>query len=225
MTTQKLRLACQATVGHLNARKEGPEDDKELACDLKLTTIVSASVLRYFDEGLELALYTPEGMVRNVMIGSIPFLHELEGYRMELNGMTQHGVKIKKFTVQAKDSNLLVLTFSVSFKPTGTEVATLAEFLQDQIDVQLEPGSEELDLGGDCNEVRIEGGHSLGLGEGDDPEYPHAVQVVKENKKPSISLVQRHLKIGYNRAARLLELMELRGVVSHMGPSGSRTLI
>ena len=46
------------------------------------------------------------------------------------------------------------------------------------------------------------------------PMYDQAVQVVLKNRRASISLVQRHLRIGYNRAARLLEQMENSGVVS-----------
>jgi S-DNA-T family DNA segregation ATPase FtsK/SpoIIIE len=48
---------------------------------------------------------------------------------------------------------------------------------------------------------------------------------VLQNKKASISLVQRHLRIGYNRAARLLEQMEKSGLVSALSPSGNRDLL
>lgn len=59
----------------------------------------------------------------------------------------------------------------------------------------------------------------------DDPLYDDAVRVVREQDRPSISNVQRHLKIGYNRAARLLEEMERKGVVSPMGSDGIRTMM
>ena len=55
-----------------------------------------------------------------------------------------------------------------------------------------------------------------------DPMYDQAVQVVLKTRRPSISLVQRHLRIGYNRAARLLEQMEQSGVVSPMQSNGNR---
>ena len=67
------------------------------------------------------------------------------------------------------------------------------------------------------------------LAEGDnsekDPMYDQAVEVVLKNRKASISLVQRHLKIGYNRAARLVEDMEKAGLVSAMSGSGQREIL
>ena len=58
-----------------------------------------------------------------------------------------------------------------------------------------------------------------------DPMYDQAVEVVLKNKKASISLVQRHLKIGYNRAARLVEEMEKAGLVSAMSGAGQREIL
>jgi S-DNA-T family DNA segregation ATPase FtsK/SpoIIIE len=73
-------------------------------------------------------------------------------------------------------------------------------------------------------------GEGDSLGDGDaagekDPMYDQAVEVVLKNRKASISLVQRHLKIGYNRAARMLEEMEKAGVVSSMSGSGQREIL
>jgi S-DNA-T family DNA segregation ATPase FtsK/SpoIIIE len=65
-----------------------------------------------------------------------------------------------------------------------------------------------------------------GGGDGEkDPMYDQAVEVVLKNRKASISLVQRHLKIGYNRAARLVEDMENAGLVSAMSGSGQREIL
>ncbi len=58
-----------------------------------------------------------------------------------------------------------------------------------------------------------------------DPLYDQAVDIVLKNKRASISLVQRHLRIGYNRAARLLEDMEKAGLVSPMQSSGNREIL
>jgi len=57
-----------------------------------------------------------------------------------------------------------------------------------------------------------------------DPLYMDAVTIVRKHRRASVSLVQRHLRIGYNRAARLLESMETAGLVSAMTPTGSREL-
>jgi S-DNA-T family DNA segregation ATPase FtsK/SpoIIIE len=67
------------------------------------------------------------------------------------------------------------------------------------------------------------GGQAAG-GEAD-PLYDQAVEIVLKNRRASISLVQRHLRIGYNRAARLLEDMEKAGLVSPMQGNGNREII
>lgn len=79
----------------------------------------------------------------------------------------------------------------------------------------------------------LEGGtlddnNAPGFGEGggeSDALYDQAVAVVLKNRRASISLVQRHLRIGYNRAARLLEQMEQSGVVSPMQSNGNREIL
>jgi len=68
----------------------------------------------------------------------------------------------------------------------------------------------------------MEGG--AGGGEAD-ALYDQAVAIVLKNRRASISLVQRHLRIGYNRAARLLEQMENSGVVSAMQSNGNRDIL
>ena len=58
-----------------------------------------------------------------------------------------------------------------------------------------------------------------------DPMYDQAVAIVMQHRRASISFVQRHLRIGYNRAARLLEQMEKAGLVSAMATNGNRDLL
>ena len=58
-----------------------------------------------------------------------------------------------------------------------------------------------------------------------DPLYDQAVEIVLKTRRPSISLVQRHLRIGYNRAARLIEQMEQSGLVSSMQANGNREVL
>jgi S-DNA-T family DNA segregation ATPase FtsK/SpoIIIE len=73
-------------------------------------------------------------------------------------------------------------------------------------------------------EGAIDGGEGGADGEAD-PLYDQAVAVVLKTRRPSISLVQRHLRIGYNRAARLIEQMERSGLVSPMQANGNREVL
>ena len=86
------------------------------------------------------------------------------------------------------------------------------------IDGILEGGTLEGEGGADGAPAGEAGGEA-------DPMYDQAVQVVLKNRRASISLVQRHLRIGYNRAARLLEQMENSGVVSPMQSNGNREIL
>ncbi len=100
------------------------------------------------------------------------------------------------------------------------EVHRVVAFLKTQgepnyIDGVLEGGTVDGDTGLDGDAA---GGEK-------DPMYDQAVEIVLKNRKASISLVQRHLKIGYNRAARMLEDMENAGVVSTMGTNGQREIL
>ncbi len=75
----------------------------------------------------------------------------------------------------------------------------------------------------------ISGEEGMDGEEGLDPEqdalYDEAVKIVVTERKPSISYVQRRLKIGYNRAARLIEAMEAAGLVGPLQPNGGREIL
>ena len=99
------------------------------------------------------------------------------------------------------------------------EVHRVAEHLRAQgepnyIDGLLDNEEEE------TGEIQLNGNN----GE-NDPLYDQAVEVVLKHRRASISLVQRHLRIGYNRAARLLEQMEQSGLVSGMASNGNREIL
>ncbi|MGZ5260128.1 MAG: DNA translocase FtsK, partial [Burkholderiales bacterium] len=76
----------------------------------------------------------------------------------------------------------------------------------------------------DEGEGLLEGAAGAGDGESD-PLYDQAVAIVLKTRRASISLVQRHLRIGYNRAARLIEQMERSGMVSPMQTNGNREVL
>jgi S-DNA-T family DNA segregation ATPase FtsK/SpoIIIE len=68
-------------------------------------------------------------------------------------------------------------------------------------------------------------GGNVGAAVESDPLYDEAVAIVLKSRRASISFVQRHLRIGYNRAARLLEEMERSGLVSAMQTNGNREVL
>ncbi len=101
------------------------------------------------------------------------------------------------------------------------EVHRVAEYLKAQGMPQYIDGV--LNSLEDAEEGGGEGGPSLDAEA--DPLYDQAVEIVVKNRRASISLVQRHLRIGYNRAARLVEQMEAAGIVSAMQSNGNREVI
>jgi len=58
-----------------------------------------------------------------------------------------------------------------------------------------------------------------------DELYDQAVKIVIETRRASVSGIQRRLKIGYNRAARMVEAMEAAGLVGELQPSGTREVL
>jgi S-DNA-T family DNA segregation ATPase FtsK/SpoIIIE len=117
---------------------------------------------------------------------------------------------------------------------TGLPIRVHGAFVSDEevhrvVKYLKEQGGEPNYIEGVLEGGTVDGEDGDGLG-GDaggekDPMYDQAVEVVLKNRKASISLVQRHLKIGYNRAARLVEDMEKAGLVSSMSTNGQRDIL
>ena len=100
------------------------------------------------------------------------------------------------------------------------EVHRVVDYLKSRgqpqyIDDVLEGGDADAENGGAAGEADAEA----------DPLYDQAVDIVVNSRRASISLVQRHLRIGYNRAARLIEQMERAGLVSTMQANGNREVL
>jgi S-DNA-T family DNA segregation ATPase FtsK/SpoIIIE len=101
------------------------------------------------------------------------------------------------------------------------EVHRVVDYLKSQGEPNYIDGILE---GGTLDDEAAAAEGSADAGEAD-PMYDQAVAIVLQHKRASISLVQRHLRIGYNRAARLLEQMEKAGLVSSMATNGNRDLL
>jgi S-DNA-T family DNA segregation ATPase FtsK/SpoIIIE len=101
------------------------------------------------------------------------------------------------------------------------EVHRVIEYLKSQGEANYIDGVlNSLDEQGD-GVGELEGGANAEA----DLLYDQAVEIVLKTRRPSISLVQRHLRIGYNRAARLIEAMEKAGLVSTMQSNGNREVL
>ena len=96
------------------------------------------------------------------------------------------------------------------------EITKIADFLRDQ---KRNDDIESILLDNDETENQEE------INETSDELYNEAVNIVKDTKKTSISFLQRKLKIGYNRAANLIEAMEAKGILSEPQSNGNRDIL
>ncbi len=103
------------------------------------------------------------------------------------------------------------------------EVHAVVDYLKAQGEPDYVDGLLDAAENGNGGDLVPAGGESGGAES--DALYDQAVQVVLQTRRPSISLVQRHLRIGYNRAARLIEQMEKAGMVSPMQSNGNREVL
>jgi hypothetical protein len=105
-------------------------------------------MLSFFGDGLSEFLFLPDGEPRYKLMDDVGFSYELKSYVLTLMEQEYYGVTVKKFKASAVTGGMVDLTFSISFKPTSAIVATLAEFLDEMIDVSLSPADRELDFDG-----------------------------------------------------------------------------
>ncbi|MGH8664715.1 MAG: DNA translocase FtsK [Burkholderiales bacterium] len=118
---------------------------------------------------------------------------------------------------------------------TGYTVRVHGAFVADhevhKVVEQLKTHAEPNYVEGVLDAPDLEGDDAVAVGVGgsgdaeSDPLYDQAVEIVLKTRRASISLVQRHLRIGYNRAARLIEQMERAGMVSAMQTNGNRDVL
>jgi len=106
------------------------------------------------------------------------------------------------------------------------EVEDVCNFLRSQAEPDyVEAVTDENDMSGGFD-TDVSGAASFGESEGpEDALYDQAVALVAREGKASTSFVQRHLQIGYNRAARIIERMEKEGVVGRANHVGKRDVL
>ena len=240
-----------AELKHINLRKEGPNDAQEPALDLKFTGKVPAELIDELIGGMEemkgqalAAFWRDDGAPRFMGMSDIKFFRQIENATAVLDGIEVRSVKVKNFSFSPSEKGTGYLTFSVSStEPPGRSIAVFAEALHENMKVHITVPQGDLFAGGDEDPkvaagnldamAREDGGASLEsggkvlatFGDGPDPLYEQAVAIVRETGRCSISSLQRALKTGYNRSARLVERMESEGVVSTPDEKGARKVI
>jgi Ftsk gamma domain len=223
------KLSGVATIKHLNVRKEGPEDEKVLAVDIKLEfQKIDRAICDYFDDAMSLFLWRHETsglIVRNAFLHPVEYMNQITSASVTIEGQPFHSCEVKKFAISPRDGGQVDLTCSVSIYPSSSDVADLAKRVQDGATVLIEGPPDLFD--GDAGAAAAGSNTIITFTGANQPDelLEQARAIVVTEQKASISLVQRKLKIGYNRAARLLESLEALGVVSVMSSAGVRDVL
>ncbi len=210
----------QAAMAHWLATQEPPAGfsvDRE--CELKAADEAKA-VVRYGRHPLDI-----EEVKAHIAQGKLPTRLALT-WDDRVSFVLTEGLQIKKIEfldvvfegVSADDGG-----FDADVAIATGELKRFIPALIDALDGEAQPGNsgqEGASATPGCDFPE----HSA-ADTGPDPAYDKAVEVVRAQNRASISCVQRHLRIGYNRAARLLERMEEEGVVGTMGSNGARSVL
>lgn len=226
-TRPPFKVSGSATIKHLNVRKEGPEDDKIIAVDIKLEIKqVDRRLCAYFDDALEAFLWrgdTDALIARNLYLQPVAFSNLITGATFTIESQTFVGCEVKKFAMEPRDGGVMTLTCAVSVYPLASEVSGLAKLVQDDAHVVIEgpPDLFASETARDATAQIMKAAEQL-------PEslIELAVTLVQApDGKASISYLQRKMQIGYNQAARVLEMLEQNGIVSAMGTNGQRKVL
>jgi S-DNA-T family DNA segregation ATPase FtsK/SpoIIIE len=106
-----------------------------------------------------------------------------------------------------------------------SEVEKVVDFLKSQREPEYVESVTEGELSDKSGGSAVFDSGDFGAGSSDDDLYRQAVQIVQNDEKASTSYVQRRLRIGYNRAALIIERMEQEGIVTPADHSGRREVI
>ncbi len=106
-----------------------------------------------------------------------------------------------------------------------SEVEQIVEFLKSQREPEYVESVTEGELSDKSGGSAVFDSGDFGSGNSDDDLYRQAVQIVQNDKKVSTSYVQRRLRIGYNRAATIIERMEAEGIITAADHTGRREVI
>jgi hypothetical protein len=122
---------------HLNARREGPEDARVLACDLKLAVVTSNDILVSFHPQLRLMLFQKDGEPRFLKMGAVPWDHAFKGMVLRLARLVATpvqfvGVTVKDFDFLARKNGKVEMHFKAQVKPDHGQFESLGKILLEE---------------------------------------------------------------------------------------------
>ena len=242
-----LELHQMITLSKVNIRKKGPADARMLMIDIKLSAATDPGILAHFDPTLRHFLFSEHGGPRMRNLKPISWTGEMAHMDLTIAGERFIGAVLTKFKFEPLPSGRLALSLVASVHPEGRQTAILADLAGDEIEIEIRPEpsldlqlktadsdvvteikalNESLEKSGTSITITGPDGDVIGrLGAESEEAYQEAVKLVRETNRPSISYVQRNLKIGYNAAARILERMEKEGIISALDDKGNRNII
>lgn len=141
----KFEYEGKAEIKHLNIRKEGEDEEKILAVDIKMQCLTDAEMLDFFHPNISSVLYTDVDAVQNVYMKPIAFKNQILHCELTIMGQHFFGVDAAKFSFEPKDGHQVLMTFSVSIQPDGTDIAQLAEFVMDEVTIHIATASESVE--------------------------------------------------------------------------------
>lgn len=219
--------ASDATLKHLNIRKEGNEEDAIAAIDLKIECECAAGVLIPLLGADRAPVFWHDNPDQDVLyhgLLEIKCSAYYEDHDLHFCGLDFKGVKLKNFSFTPTPKKNIELVFSASIKsPTNREINVLVEQLHEMSALQVIAPPDLFEHQPDIAHPQLKQPDLLHSNS--DLLYPEAVAFVKESGNCTIAHLQRVLKVGYNRAAALIETMESNGIVSVADHAGRRVLL
>lgn len=229
-------IGSTAVLKHVNLRKQGNEDSRVLAIDLTITGETQAQILNDLlgvSEGDDIS-----GVFWSTLPGTDPeslrthALDEIciEGVwpnRIVKLGKHQIIADVKKIKFRPRPGHRLDIGAQISVEsPTEPLMDYVIANIQEHVNCRIE-SQPELDLKQSKKHKQLDdelAKVTRGASGIADPLYKQACAFVLMSGKTTISALQRQLKVGYNRAAVIIEAMELAGIVGPLQADGKREI-